>query len=325
MGIAILGCGEIANIAHLPAYRDMGLRVNACYDVSLDAARSTAEKFSIPCVCNTLDDVLSRDDVQIVDIAFHVNGRIDAVRKASAAGKHILIQKPVAHTVADAKEMADMARHAGVKLQVNQQARWVPVFVLAKKWLDMGAIGRLNFMRHEMRGWQDDPKTWYPRQPNMTLVDHGIHYFDLLRLYAGRDAKRVAAVHACVPGQHHISPVIYSAIIDFGYELTASHCFNNKVETKEPWSLNITLDGEEGSIFCDFETARLSRKDGTEIEVKPERKWFPDAFAGPMADLMDAITDNREPACSGASNLGTMKLVLGALQSAEEGRFVELQ
>lgn len=325
LGIGILGCGEIVNIAHLPAYRAAGLRVSACFDLNLEAATTTAEKFGIPVVCTSLDELISRTDVHIVDIAIHIEGRAETFETCVRAGKHILLQKPVAHSLHDAERLVRIAKECDIRYAVNQQSRWAGTHLLVRRWIEDGAIGRLNFLRLEMRGWQDDPATWYVKCPDFTLVDHGIHYFDLLRFFAGRDAVRVCAMQAYVPDQVNIAPVIYSATIDFGDGLLAEHCFNNKVETENPWSLSLFADGEEGSIWSDFSTVRLMRKDGEIVEQTPTSKWFPDAFLGPMADLMDAIVEEREPTVSGESNLGTMRLVFGALESAERGRFVFLK
>lgn len=324
LGIGLIGCGEIAREAHLPAYTDLGLQVNACYDVRQDVAESVAKKFGIPNVCSSLEEIVSRQDVQIIDIAFHLEGRLEAVSAAGRNGKHILIQKPLAHSLETAEQLVQEAEKHGVLMQVNQQARWAPTFLATKKWLEKEAIGRLNFLRLEMRGWQDDPNKWYVHQEDMTLVDHGIHYFDLLRYFAGKDPVAVAAMQSSVPGQKHISPTIYAAIIDFGEDLIASHNFNNKVETPEPWEIRITLDGEEGTIFTRFNKARLTRKDGVDIAIEPQGAWFPDAFAGPMVDLMDAITENRKPVCSARENLPTLSLVLGALKSARERKLIQL-
>jgi len=325
INVAVIGCGEIMNIAHLKAYQAAGITPIGCFDLNAEASAKTAAAFNIPRIYKCLEELVSDENVHIVDIAIHMNGRREAFEACCKHGKQILIQKPVAHSMAEIEQFVQMSHTAGVKVQVNQQARWAPTHAAVKILLNRGAVGRLNFIRFEMRGWQDDPNTWYVRQKNMTLVDHGVHYFDLIRFFAGREAKRVAAMHASVPGQKHISPVIYSAVIDFGDGLTAEHCFNNKVMTPEPWGMNIVLDGEEGSIFCDFETVRLQRRDGGPLVFTPQKKWFPDAFLGPMADLMDAVAENREPACSLQSNVGTMRLVFGALESAETGEFVTFE
>lgn len=312
------------NIAHLKAYADAGISPAACFDLNRSVAETTAEKFGIPLVCNSVEELVSLTQVEIVDIAVHMSGRKEIFQNCCSAGKHILLQKPVAHTIEEASEFVALAQRAGVKYQVNQQARWAPTHQAVRSWMEMNAIGRTNFMRLEMRGWQDDPATWYVKQPNFTLVDHGVHYFDLLRFFAGRNARSVAAMTASVPGQTNVSPTIYAATVDFGDGLLAEHCFNNKVMSDPEWGMNLVIDGEKGSIFCDFETATLLRKDGNNATITPTKKWFPDAFLGPMADLMDAVSEDREPLSSGRDNVNTMRLVLGALESSNTGHIISV-
>lgn len=321
-GIGLLGCGEIANHAHLPAYRAAGLNVVACYDIRQEAAERTAEKFNIPNVCRTLDELLEREDVHIVDIAFHIEGRMETIEKAAEAGKHILVQKPIANTLQDAEHMIAIAEKNNVKIQVNQQARWAGVYLLLKKWMQKCAIGLLNFIHFDVRGWQDDPQTWYVKMPNFTLFDHGIHYFDLMLYFVDKEPKRIAAMQTTFPGQVSVAPMLYGTLIFFEEGLMACHTFHNKVETPAPWEYRVVLDGDEGAIFCDGSKGILRRKDGTVIEQEPKSRWFPDAFLGPMADLMDAIEENREPVCSGRSNLRTLRLVLCAVESAEKNTVV---
>ncbi len=322
--IGILGCGEIVNIAHLPAYKGGGLNVVSCFDTNESAARETAEKFGIHRVCTSLEELVSDAGVDIIDIAIHLNGRTEAFQRAAEAGKSILLQKPVAHSMQEAEAYVSMAETKGIKYAVNQQARWAGTHLAIKRWITDGAIGRMNSLRLDMRGWQDDPSTWYVACPDFTMVDHGIHYFDLLRFFAGREAQSVSAMQTTVPDQVNISPTVYMAIVDFGDGLIAEHSFHNKVETPSPWDMSIVVDGDEGSILGNFSTVTLVRKDGTKIVQTPSSKWFPYAFLGPIADLMDAITENREPIVSGRSNLGTMKLLLGALESADRRRVVQL-
>lgn len=315
-GIGIIGCGEIVNIAHLVAYKAANLNVVACYDINQSAAKATAEKFDIPHVCSSLDELLSDERVQIVDIAIHVEGRLGTIKKAAQANKHMLVQKPLAHNYNEAKEMVECAEENNVKMQVNQQARWAGTHVLMKKWLEMGAIGNPNTIHLHVRGWQDDPKTWYVRQENFTILDHGIHYFDLLRFFARSEHTSVQAIQKSIPGQAAIAPTVYACFVEFENDMTAFHSFHNKVETENPWELSLIIDGNEGMLSCDFKKVKLERKDGVTMSHEPLSKWFPDAFLGPMSDLMDAIEENREPACSGRENLKTLKLVLDAAESA---------
>src|SRR5918997_5118207 len=68
-GIGIIGCGGIVNYAHLPAYRQSGFRVVACYDRDPEAAARTAQEHGIPRVASSVDDLLADPKIEIVDLA----------------------------------------------------------------------------------------------------------------------------------------------------------------------------------------------------------------------------------------------------------------
>ncbi|MEM4409742.1 MAG: Gfo/Idh/MocA family oxidoreductase [Candidatus Caldarchaeum sp.] len=324
LNIGLVGCGEIANIAHLPAYQNAGFPVIACYDINPKAAEETAHKFGIPLVYQTLDELLENPLIDIVDIAFHVSGRLEVISASAQAGKHLLVQKPLAHSLEDARVMVRLAQTHHVKLQVNQQARWAGTFQLVKACIAEGLLGELNFLSLHVTGWQDDPNKWYSQQPNFTIVDHGIHYLDLLRFWAGKEPKRVMAIHSRPLHQVSAAPLVYSVLLDFGPHLHACHSFNDKCETQNPWTLSARIDGERGTLWADYHTVRIQTKKGDSWEYTPKTQWFPDAFAGPMADLMDAILYDREPLCSGRDNLHTLALTLSAQQSANTGSFIPL-
>jgi predicted dehydrogenase len=318
-GIAIIGCGEIVNIAHLPSYKAAGLNVVGCFDIDSAAAERTAGAFGIATVYQSLEEAVADSRVEVTDVAIHFSGRHEVLAASAKHGRHVLLQKPVASSLSEAQEYVRLLQHAGVKYQVNQQARWAGTHRLVKHLVDSGAIGRVSFIKLDITGWQDDPNTWYVKANNFTLLDHGIHYFDLIAWIAGRDALRVSAVQTSVDDQVSVSPVIYGCIFDFGDGLIASHSFNNKMEATNKWSMSFRVDGDQGSITCSFDSVSLDRKDGTIQEFLPSSKWFPDAFLGPMSDLIDAIGTDREPEASGRENLRSMRIALAALRSAERG------
>ena len=130
-GIGIIGAGGIVNEAHLPAYAKAGFNVVAIYDARADAARQTAARFAIGSVCESVEDLLRRPDVDIVDIAVTPEGQAAIAPQAMAAGKHLLCQKPLSDDYRTAAGLVATARKAGVLLAVNQQMRWSPAIRLA--------------------------------------------------------------------------------------------------------------------------------------------------------------------------------------------------
>ena len=164
-GIAIVGCGGIARRVHLPAYRKYGYRVTAACDLIEDLARTAAEEFAIGFWTTRLEDVLERDVVDVVDLAVMPDVRLSLVERIARSGKHILSQKPLAPTLAEAERIVEVCREAGITLMINQQARWAPAHKAMKVLLDRGILGHLYSVLHVHRQFQDNADSKYPRCP----------------------------------------------------------------------------------------------------------------------------------------------------------------
>ena len=101
----MVGCGNIARNTHLPAYRKFGYRVVAACDVIEEKARTVAEEYSIPFWTTKIEAVIDQRDVDIIDLAVRPEDRLAAVEQLAPAGKHILSQKPLAPTLAEAERI----------------------------------------------------------------------------------------------------------------------------------------------------------------------------------------------------------------------------
>ena len=128
-GIGLIGFGGIAEYAHVPAYRKAGFRLAAV------ASRSAASLVRARALCgpelvhDNWRTLLELPAVDIADVTVPFDeDRLVIVAEAAARGKHILMQKPLAHSRAAAREMVRLAETAGVKLAVNQNARWCPAY-----------------------------------------------------------------------------------------------------------------------------------------------------------------------------------------------------
>ncbi len=139
--IALIGCGGISGF-HLAAYAAAGYHVVALCDVV--AARAHArrqEYFPDAEVYTDHYELLARADVEVVDIATHVDVRPGLVCDALDAGKDVLSQKPFARTIATGRELIDRARTHDRLLAVNQNARWAPHFSYLLAAIRSGLIG----------------------------------------------------------------------------------------------------------------------------------------------------------------------------------------
>ncbi|MGG4035989.1 Gfo/Idh/MocA family oxidoreductase [Paenibacillus cisolokensis] len=331
-GIGLIGCGSIANTAHLPAYRKYGMRVVACCDINAEAARATAEAFDIPFWTTDPNELLQLDEVRVIDMAIHPEARLEVLRTIGKAPRPVLCQKPLAASLDQAVRLADEASRLGIVLGVNQQARWAPAHKALKLALEQDLIGDVYYIQHLMRAYQDQAGRWWTKMADFNIVDHGVHYADLCRHFSpgGRPWSRVHCTTAMVPNQNAVDPMVYSANIEFGptggrEPLMASLQFNNIVKASRTHSYVWWIDGTEGSLSCTHDTLSiaLTKHRNTVHEIKLKGSWFPDAFAGSMQAFIEAVREGERPPVPPEDNLETVALTTAMALASREGTTVD--
>lgn len=336
-GIGIVGCGGIVNYAHLPAYRDAGFNVVAVYDTDAEAAHTTANQHGIDIVTESLDELLSTGGIDIVDIAVPPWVQPDVVASVAGAGKHMLCQKPLALDVKTAESAISAADRAGVKQAVNQQMRWDAGIAASRSLVAEGAIGIPSEGQVQVSvstPWHMWP--WLASAPRLEVMYHSIHYLDAIRSVLG-DPVAVTSVHGRYRSQEPVQGETKTVtVLEYASELQVLVAVNHYNQHGTPYAEFRFLGSEgalEGTIGLMYDypngrpdTLRLLREDlQAPIEYEFDTMWIPDAFAGPMGSLMDAITRDEEPITSSLDNLKTLQLVEAAYESASEGRKVTLQ
>lgn len=330
--IGLIGCGNIARQAHLPAYRKFGYRVVAACDLLEENIDAVQREFGIDSVTTSLDEFLAHPRVQIIDLAVHARQRLPVIERICAAKPKgllaILSQKPLAMSLAEAEQMVDLAERAGLVFMVNQQARWAPAHRAVKLLLERGAVGHVYCVTHFHRSWQDREGSWFAQLEHANVVDHGIHYLDLIRYFAAADPIRVKTAMTMMPGQSAVTPMVHTTLLDFPPErqvVGISH-FNNIVQTPRLHRYSWYVDGTEGSIEASHGEVTLStRADPLTRQVWTiEGSWFPEAFGGSMGELMSALSEGREPMTSGRDNLRSVAIVDAAVRSAETGAAIAI-
>jgi len=335
-GIGIIGCGGIVNYAHLPAYNAAGFRVLACYDRDPETAERTARQHGIPHVAASIDDLLGDPAIAIVDIAVTPWDQPAIAARAIAAGKPLLCQKPLADRYDDAMRMVALAKQAGVKLAVNQQMRWDAGIQVSRQLIAQGALGVPADCRIEVSirtPWQMWP--WIAASDHLEIMYHSIHYQDALRFLFG-EPEAVTSMHSRWPDQIEVGETRTLTVFHFPSDLRVTIDVNHHNWSDDAYA-RFRFLGTEGIItgtlglLYDYPTGRVDTlayqshsEPLTWHEAALTTHWIPDAFAGPMASLMDAIQTGGEPVTSGADNLGTLRTVFAAYRSAAAGRTIPL-
>jgi predicted dehydrogenase len=329
-GIAFIGCGGIVNYGHIPSYQAHGFNMIGGYDIDPEAAKKTVQEHGLQKVYATLDDVLNDPLIQIVDIATMAWDRRAIVETVSAAGKHMLCQKPLSDKYVEAVEMTDIAQRANLKIAVQQQFRWSSLIRSVRALLVEGWVGEVLDAEIQVSihtPWDMWP--WIASQPRLEVLYHSIHYLDSLRFLFG-DPVLVTSRHTKYPAQQARGETKTITVWDYpnGLQILISICHFDW--SPALYSLLRVLGTEgviEGTIGTNYDyphgrndTIRFTSRTHSErnFSATLPGRWIPDAFYGPMASLMEAIQTGGEPITSARDNLGTLRVVEASYRSMSE-------
>lgn len=180
--IGVVGAGNIANNAHLPAYQKCdNAEIVAIADLNLERAKQTAEKFGIPAYYGSVEEMLEKADVQAVDVCTWNNGHAPVALAAIRAGKHVLCEKPL--TVSD--ELAEEIRKAvgehGVKFMLGVPGRFGAKNGYLKKQIEEGKFGTVYFAKTNYIRRRGTPSGWFTDKKTAgggPVLDIGVHGID---------------------------------------------------------------------------------------------------------------------------------------------------
>ncbi len=216
--VGVIGVGTHGE-NHLKSYA-------ACADAELVAICDTneellaqrAQQYCVPQTFTSYSQMLQEADIEAVSLVLPDHLHREVAEAAFAAGKHVLLEKPMATSVPDAEAICQAWRRAGTKLMVNWSNRWMPGFAQTKAALDAGELGeplyiyaRLNntiYVPTKMLAWAGNTKLPF------WIMNHRL---DIARWYAGCEAKRVTAVcRSRVLSEMGIdTPDFYQATVEF--------------------------------------------------------------------------------------------------------------
>jgi predicted dehydrogenase len=320
--IAVIGCGGITKW-HLTAYRSAGYKVVALCDVMRARAEARRDEF-YPDALATDDprDIFARDDIEVVDIATHPPERPPLIEAALRAHKHVLSQKPFVLDLDVGERLADVADEMGVKLAVNQNARWAPHFSYIREVVRAGLLGSIDAIHcdvHWDHSWVKG--TVFETVRHLILYDFAIHWFDFVStVMQDAPARRVFASMARSATQSIGPPLLAQTMVE--YDSTQATLIFDGFTRFDRLDRTLVV-GSAGAIRSGGPSTEDQRVELTTAEgiARPRLKgaWFPDGFHGTMAELLSAIAEDREPTNSARNNLASLALCFAAVASAERG------
>ncbi len=317
--IGLIGCGGIAG-QHLNAYRHAGFRVEALCDRTERKAIEYRDRF-YPQARTTTDyrEVLADPEIGVVDLATHVEERVELIEAALRAGKHVLSQKPFVPDLATGERLAALADERGLRLAVNQNGRWAPHFSYLREAVRAGLLGELQsltFALHWDHSWVIG--TPFDRMADLILLDFAIHWFDMTAcLFGDRPARNVYASRRRAIGQRAASPMLAQVLVEYDDAQATMVFHGDVVHGQEDRTI---LAGTKGTLVSagpslSEQTVTLYTEAGV---ARPDLQgtWFREGFHGAMGELLCAIEENRAPENNARDNLRGLALCFAAIESA---------
>lgn len=172
----VVGCGVIANEAYFPTIVEKGELVATC-DRIKERARRSMELWGAKECYTDVDEMLRKSDIDAVFVLSGMGMHADQAARAARAGKHVLIQKPLATNMRDARKVFNAVKKTGVKALVEPNVQMNPLFLKAKSMLEEETIGEVYWFRAGLgRGaptWGEE--TFFTRQAGGPLFDLGVY------------------------------------------------------------------------------------------------------------------------------------------------------
>ncbi len=339
VGVGLIGCGSIAATAHVPALqRAAGL---ARLIIAADVDAGAAERLATPLGAAWTTEVArvcEHPEVELVILATPEFGHRAQTEAAAAAGKHVLCEKPMAPSVADADAMIAACERAGVHLTVGHSRRATTRYALAREVVRSGRIGELRLFReNERRGrarvgqeglyWSRRHWTGDPERSVGVALTNAIHETDLFGWYLGNEPRTVFA-ETRVTRTNGVVPDFISITVAFANGAVASAEVNNSAPPGYPGYHQLELIGTEGRITAhdlDQQALTLYGDDGASApDVFQRLLRFDDAYLSQLVQMLRAVRGGAGPAVDPRDARQALQIALAAVESASSGRPVAL-
>lgn len=337
MKFALIGAGVIAPRHARAIVANPQAELAAIVDKDIDRAKKMAEEFGVPHVYGDIDEMLKRDDIQVVNITVPsgLHGQLSIA--ASQAGKHVLCEKPLDITRDKMTEMINTARKYGVKLGCIYQRRLMPTAVAVKNALLEGKLGKpvlgdvyQKYYRspdyYKSAGWRG---TWAV-DGGGALMNQGVHGIDLMMWLMG-DVHSVFAYAAPLVREIEVED---TAVAVVKYKNGAYGVMQGTTSVYPNQGARYELHGEKGTIVFDDEAIRQWKfLDGEEEAPAAEKRVSSKTDPTQMTkdghyilvdDMIRAIRENRDPLVSGEEARKAVDVILAIYESARTGKEVFL-
>ncbi len=336
IGFGMIGAGQMAHIHAVAIAEQTPGEARLVAVTSGTRAAALAAEFGAE-TKPTIEALLDRKDIDAVIIATPHTAHLPNVLAAAAAGKHILLEKPMGLDVDECRQMIDACAAAGVHLSLAKISRWLEAVKVGHDLVADGAAGE-PIAIHVHRLFPGYPNTGWPLDPREggAWLDWGSHGCDLVRWFAGREPELVTARFAS--RRTDMPDLTGMATYQFPGGLLASIFMSYEIPGSAATErAHYTIIGTEAVVDIHaYGAVDILRGDTREAVYRDDRftdanttwdehaAYFRRGFAVQVGDLVEAVRDGRPPAIGGEEGLAAVAMATGALRSWREDIVVRL-
>jgi len=338
LGFGIAGCGTIENWHAEAVLRNSGARLVGAYDVYEESKKNFTGKYNIKAY-NSLEELLADPEIDIVSICTPSGLHAPMALQAANAGKHIVVEKPIALNVRECDEIIEACRANNVKMTVISQLRFTDAMTKLKKAVDDGLLGRLvmgdvlmKFYRsqeyYDKGGWRG---TW-KMDGGGALMNQGIHGIDLL-LYVMGPVKSVSAYTRTLVRKIEVEDTAVAAL---EFKNGALGLIQGTTSIYPGLPRKLEICGDKGTIILEEDSIVYWSVEGsnppedvamggtTSGAASNPTAFSLDGHIKQIGDMIDAVRYNRKPLVDQYEGKKPVELVTAIYESSRTGRTIEL-
>lgn len=339
--VAVVGAGFVSEI-HLESYHRFvpGAEVIALYARNEQKGKTVADKYKIPSFYNDIDNIISGSGCDVVDICLPNHLHAEVTLKAAKAGKHVIIEKPLAMTLEESDAMISECKKAGVKLMYAEELCFAPKYERVRQMVKDGAVGDIYMLKQAEK--HSGPHTDWFYDVNLSgggvLMDMGCHAIAWFRWMLNN--AKATSVYAS------LSTVLHKGrtqgednsvlIIEFENGVTAI--------AEDSWAKHGGMDdrcevyGTGGVVYADLfmgNSAIAYSKQGYGYAMEKAdttvgwsftvfEEIFNQGYPYELKHFIDCIQQDKEPLVSGEDGRAVLEIIYAAYASAAQGKKILL-
>jgi myo-inositol 2-dehydrogenase / D-chiro-inositol 1-dehydrogenase len=339
--IAILGAGFISEI-HCESYHRFvpNAEVIAVYTRNAEKAQSFAQKNSIPQWYDNLDAIIQSSGADVIDICLPNFLHAEATLKAAAAGKHIIIEKPLAVTLEEADAMISACKKAGVKLMYAEELCFAPKYERVRQMVNEGAIGDIYMLKQSEK--HSGPHSDWFYDVNLSgggvLMDMGCHGIAWFR-WMLKNAK-VKSVYATMSTVYHKqrTKAEDNSVVIIEFENGVTGVVENSWAKHGGMDDRSEVYGTGGVVYADLfmgNAAIAYSKNGYGYAMEKAdttvgwtftifEEAFNQGYPQELKHFIDCVQNNKEPLVTGDDGRAVLEIIYAAYASAAQGKKISL-